>query len=203
MGNTQEQRGDYEVVACYNVNTGGQVWIHRGKARFWDLHAGAGPRATPTFYNGNVYTFGATGILNVLNAADGTVIWSRNAASDTGVKIPGWGFTGSPLVTGNIVIVAVAGKVAAYDIATGNSSWFGPDGGDSYSSPHLLTIDEVKQVLLMSWTGVTSFNPNDGTILWKYLCSGSRIIQPALITDNDLLLCEGGLKGNVSTCRRP
>jgi outer membrane protein assembly factor BamB len=189
---TQEQRGDDEVVSCYNLKTGKPVWVHSDKARFWDSHAGAGPRATPTLSNGRLYTLGATGILNVLKASDGTVVWSRNAASDTGVKDSGWGFTGSPLVTDSIVIVATAGKLAAYDIADGKPRWFGPDGGKGYSSPHLLTIGGVAQILLMSDAGATSLSPAKGTLLWKHPWpSQDRILQPAMTEDGDVLFSCG------------
>jgi outer membrane protein assembly factor BamB len=189
---TQEQRGADEVVSCYSVTTGKPVWKHRDAARFWDSAAGAGPRSTPTLSGDHVYTLGATGILNALSARDGAIVWSRNAASDTGAEIPGWGLTSSPVVVDDVVIVAVVGRLVAYDLATGKQRWSGPDGGPSYSSPHLATIGGVAQVLLMSDVGATSLAPADGTLLWRHPWPSERIVQPALTADGDLLLSAGG-----------
>jgi outer membrane protein assembly factor BamB len=123
---TQEQRGDDEIVACYKVSTGEPVWSHKDAVRFYESNGGAGPRATPTLHHGRVYSFGATGILNALDAATGSVVWSRNAASDTNRQLPIWGFTSSPLVVGDVVIVAVSGTLAGYDAATGGKPrWIG------------------------------------------------------------------------------
>ena len=186
---TQEQRGEYEMISCYDINTGASIWRHQDKARFWDSHAGAGPRSTPTFCGGRVYSLGATGILNALNAADGSVVWSRNAVSDTNMKHSGWGYTSSPLVVDDIVVVAIVGQLVAYDMETGNPRWFGPDGGDSYSSPHLLNIDGIKQIALTSASGLVSIEPADGTVLWKYSWPGdSRIVQPSVYDDHIVLL---------------
>ncbi len=201
---TQEQRGDDEIVACYNFATGEPVWRHRDATRYWESHAGAGPRATPALSPDGlgVYTFGATGIVNALNASDGAVVWSRNAMSDTELKLPPssvwYGFSGSPLVVDDLVIIAASGELVAYDLATGEPRWFGPDRRTSYSSPHLLTIDGVAQILLLSGLSVISVAPADGTLLWEHPCPpGAFILQPALIPKhrNDVLIAGGEFGG--------
>ncbi|NKB68237.1 MAG: PQQ-binding-like beta-propeller repeat protein [Candidatus Latescibacteria bacterium] len=185
---TQEQRGEEEIVACYEADSGKPVWRHGDPTRFWEANAGAGPRATPTLRDGYVYTFGATGILNALNASDGTAVWSRNTAADIDVEVPYWGFSGSPLVLDDMVIVAVGGALAAYDRNSGQHRWSGPNGGTSYSSPHLLTIDSVAQVLLLNEAGATSLAPADGALLWEHAWGGFPIVQPALTPDGDVLI---------------
>jgi len=183
---THEQRGADEVVACYNLTTGEPVWRHRDATRFWDSHVGAGPRATPAVSDSRVYTFGATGILNALDAGNGALVWSRNAASDADAKLPYWGFVSSPLVVDDVVIV-YAGALVAYELATGEPRWFGPVSYMSYSSPHLLTIAGVAQILLLSGPGAVSVSPTDGTLLWEHAWPGIGIVQPALTADGDVL----------------
>lgn len=185
---TQEQRGENEVVACYKMSTGQPVWSHRDAARFFESNAGAGPRSTPTLSNGRVYTFGATGILNVLDAKSGAVVWTRNVASDTSTETPFWGFSSSPLVIGDVVIVAASGQLAGYDAATGNRRWLGPKAGGSYSSPHLVAIDGVSQIVLMSGSGALSITPADGKQLWQHPWGGNSIVQPALTPDGDIVI---------------
>jgi len=193
---TQEQRGEEEVVSCYTLTTGDPVWKHSDEARFWDSHAGAGPRSTPSLSGGLVYTLGATGILNVLDARDGAVVWSRNAATDTNTEVPEWGFSSSPLVTADVVVVALAGTLVAYDLTSGNQRWVGAEGGKGYSSPHLFEIDGIPQVLLMNDLGAISVAPENGTLLWEYPWPHSdRILQPARCADGDILLSTGMGKG--------
>jgi outer membrane protein assembly factor BamB len=202
---TQEQRGDDEVVACYNATTGKPVWTHRNAARFFESNGGAGPRGTPTLKDDRVYTFGATGIVNALDAGSGAVVWSRNAASDTGAEVPTWGFSSSPLVVDELVIVAASGRLVAYDLATGNPRWFVKTGGGSYSSPHLMTIGGVTQVVMLSGVGATSVAPADGKRLWDHLWRGFPMVQPALTADGDLLIVADGESGTrrIAVARGP
>ncbi len=199
---TQEQRGDDEIVACYRVSTGEPIWRHGDPARFWEPTGGAGPRGTPALSNGRAYAFGATGIVNALDASTGTIVWTRNAAADAEVENPGWGFASSPLVVNDLVIVAASGRLAAYDVATGQPRWFGPTGGAGYSSPHLMTIDGVAQILLLRGSRSTSVAPADGTLLWEHRGQpGASIVQPALVAGGDVLVASADTMGGVGMRR--
>jgi len=200
---TQEQRGEFEVVACYDANTGKPVWTHRDATRFWESNGGAGPRGTPTLHDGRVYALGATGILNALDAGSGSAVWTRNAASDTGAKLPGWGFSSSPLVVGGLVVVAASGRLAAYSVANGDLRWRGPEGAESYASPHLLTIGGVEQVLLLDGAGLTSVAPADGKALWKHAWPGGGFasLQPAMTADGGVLIANANAGGGIGVRR--
>ena len=197
---TQEQRGDEEIVACYHVSTGEPVWRHRDPVRFYESNGGAGPRGTPTISNGRVYSLGATGILNALDARTGAVVWSHNASSDTKVEVPMWGVSSSPLVVDEVVVVAISGTLAGYDAAAGRLRWVGSRNGVSYSSPHLVTIDGVQQALLLAGKA-TSVVPADGKILWQHEWEGGAIVQPAVIGDGDLLISSMAITGGTGIRR--
>lgn len=194
---TQEQRGEEEAVSCYRLSTGEPVWMHRDGVRFWESNAGAGPRGTPTLSGGRIYALGATGLVNVLDAATGAVVWSRDAAADTGASLPIWGFSGSPLVLDDLVVVAASGALIAYDIESGEPRWKGPVEGEGYSSPHRVSLGGVEQILWLTGAGLSSVSPADGTVLWQHAWKGYPIVQPAVTPAGDVLIsvsADGGLR---------
>ena len=77
-----------------------------------------------------------------------------------------WGFSSSPLIVHDTVVVAAAGKLAAYELATGKPRWFGPNGGGGYSSPHLRPSAASGRKYLLSAAGATGIDPADGKQLW-------------------------------------
>jgi hypothetical protein len=198
---TQEQRGDEEMISCYRVSTGEPVWRHRDPVRFYESNGGAGPRATPTLDTGRVYTFGATGILNALDARTGAVRWSHNVAAEGKVATPTWGFSASPLVIDDVVIVAASGVLAGYDRVTGKQRWLNPSKGGSYSSPHRVTIEGVEQVVFLGGPGVMSVAPADGKLLWESAWDGGAIVQPGVTEDGDILINAMSMMGGVGTRR--
>ena len=200
---TQEQRGESEVVSCYKLSTGEPVWQHGDPVRFWESNAGAGPRGTPTLDGDRVYAFGATGVLNALDARTGARVWSRDVAKDLSRRVPDWGFTSSPLVIDDIVVVAASGTLAAYDVASGKPRWVGPRWLGSYSSPHRATVDGVPQILLQTGSGAAAVSPANGTLLWEneWKEGGATVVQPALTPDGDILINASNMMGGVGLRR--
>jgi outer membrane protein assembly factor BamB len=195
---TQEQRGDEELVVCYDAATGAEVWAHKDAARFSEVVAGPGPRGTPTFDDGLIYAQGASGKLNCLDAATGAVVWTRDVMADSGAKLPMWGFASSPLVVHGIVTVFAGGpeqkSVLAYNAKTGELAWAAGEGSLSYCSPQLSEIDGVEQLLIATEVGLTAFRPETGEVLWTHewpTGSVARIIQPALLDKADFLIGTG------------
>ena len=195
---TQEQRGAHELVVCYEAATGDQVWLNGVEARF-DDPTGSGPRGTPTYVEGKLYCQGAAGALQCLDAATGKTLWTRDVGRDTGARIPQWGFSGSPLVVGELVIEftgADGGKsVIAYDRTAGAIAWNKGEGSHGYSSGHTAKIDGVPQLLMESNLGVQSFNLETGEVLWEERWSLSsmapRILQPQVIGERSIVLGSG------------
>jgi outer membrane protein assembly factor BamB len=190
---TQEQRADRELISAYRLSTGEPVWRHQDAARFYEAGAGAGPRGTPTAHDGRVYAMGATGIVNALDARTGARIWTRNAEHDTGAPPPEYGFAGSPMVLGDVLVVAASGRLAAYDLASGTPRWTQKTRGGGYSSPHPARLAGVPQILLMNGGGITSVGV-DGRILWaNHSEEGVAIVQPWVLEDGSVLAASGDL----------
>lgn len=196
---TQEQRGPDEAVVCYAADTGAEVWAYRHAGRFEEALGGAGPRATPTVYDGRVYAHGATGRLVCLDGATGTEVWAADVTGPAvGGRVPQWGYASSPLVVEGLVVVYAGGPdgkgTAAYKADTGALAWAAGKAGHSYSSAHRATLGGVPQVLMVSDYGVEAFAPADGRILWSHdwhVPGMNRTSQPVILSDTDLLVTTG------------
>jgi outer membrane protein assembly factor BamB len=195
---TQEQWDESEVVVCYNASSGEEMWVHRDQTRFSEALAGPGPRATPTYHEGKIYAQGAAGLLNCLDAATGRLVWSRDLLQESEAKLPMWGFSASPLVAGGIVSVFAGGpqgkSVLGFDANSGEPAWSAGMGEFSYCSTQLSRLAGVDQLLISTEKGVTSFDPEHGTVLWQHdwpLEGMARVVQPAVVGSSDVLIGTG------------
>jgi outer membrane protein assembly factor BamB len=195
---TIEQRGQDEVAAAYDVLTGRELWTNAWNALFQDSMGGPGPRATPTWHDGRVYVLGATGELRALDAATGRTIWRTDILADAGAENIEWGMAASPLVVDNTVVVLPGGtngqSVVAYDRASGKRVWGALDDPASYSSPMLVTLAGVRQILTFTATRLVGLSPENGTLLWEFpwkTQNGSSASQPLIASPDRVFISSG------------
>ena len=194
---TQEQRDGQEVVAAYDVATGEPLWSHAAPGQFENALGGNGPRATPTVEGGQVFTSGPTGLLRALDLSTGKLLWSRQAAEENGGKVPEWGFAGSPLLVGELVVVSVGGNggrsLVAYRRDNGEKAWSGGDDRAGYSSLQLAELAGRQQIVAFNRGSVAGHDPAGGAVLWTFSWSSQQanVALPLRIGGDRLLVSSG------------
>lgn len=201
---TIEQRGPQEVVAAYDVATGRERWTSKWTGDFREFMGGDGPRATPTLFDGVLYAQGAEGELRALDAATGRTLWRTNILTDAGATNIQWGMSVAPLVIDDTLVTLPGGtggkSVVAYNRLTGARAWSALNDRASYSSPMLVTIDGVRQILMVSASRIMGLNPEDGALLWEHpwvTMYDVNAAQPIVIGDNRVFMSSGYDHGAV------
>lgn len=183
---TMEQRVAQETVACYRLSTGVPVWEHSDATRFSETLGGDGPRSTPTYHEGRIYSQGATGILKCLNAFRKHQYWSVNVLEDSGAKNMTWGLCGSPLIVDDVVVVDAGGahgtadkSVIAYELATGKIRWAKGKHPGGYAGLRLETLYGERQLVIFDGHGVAGLRPEDGVELWRFAWTNGEHVNAA------------------------
>lgn len=170
-GYTMATTGPQVAVVAFDVKTGKDRWRTRIGQAYSDRMGGDGPRATPVIVDGTLYTLGPKGTLVAIDAKTGRLIWMRQIAHELGGEVPKWGYSGSPLVHKGRVYVEVGGEgahsLAAFDAKTGKVAWKRGGYSAGYSSPALLTLAGVPQVVFFTAKAAVSTRPSDGEVLWS------------------------------------
>jgi outer membrane protein assembly factor BamB len=160
----RDQKND--LVFCINADRGELIWKGSYEAEAGTSH-GPGSRATPFINENRVYSFGRSGDLVCWQLEDGKLLWHKNV-KDAGGSEPQWGFSSTPLVLDDKVIVQGGGTalVVAYDKLTGNLIWKSMEGEAGYSAAITMNIENEVKLLIYHGTGLSCLNPSDGKPLW-------------------------------------
>ena len=159
---------DTDTVFCFDAITGKELWKHSSAARLDPKYYEGGPSATPTVGGDRVYTFSKRGVVNCLDAAKGTVIWSKNLAEELKAKMPTWGFASSVLVEGELALLNVGSAGAALDQKSGKVIWSSGPEEAGYSTPVPVESKGGREVLLSLKQTVAALSVKDGKEVWQH-----------------------------------
>ena len=134
---------------------------------------GNGPRGTPTVEGDSVFIEGGNGDVSCLDAATGKTTWHINLSKEFGGGRPGWGYSESPLLEDDLLVVTPGGKqgtLVALDKYTGKLKWqtTGVTQGAHYASPVSATIGGVRQIVQFARSNVFGVRLSNGELLWSY-----------------------------------
>ena len=198
---TMSAEDDDEFVVCLDASNGEEIWRFRSGAKFTEQR-GDGPRSMPTVHEDSVFALGAEGKLYALNAHDGEQLWSHNFVEEFDSKIPTWGFSSSPLIEGNLVLVEAGGKdgksIVAFDKKSGDVVWTTHTDEVGYSSPIAIDFGGARQIIFLTSKTLLSLAPENGHIYWKYPWpEGINIATPIFIPDDKIFISASYDKGAV------
>ncbi len=164
------RRADREALLALNAATGKLIWQTDYPAPPLVAGSGAakhgnGPKATPLFHNGKLYTLGLGGILSAFDAATGKLVWQTPAPGEP----PYYGMAVSPLGDKNLIIVHPGshGPLTAFDANTGSIRWK-TTGDSAWASPIIVELAGIRQVVSMTSKSVISVAVADGALLWEH-----------------------------------
>lgn len=184
-----------DLIFCINSDSGNLIWMGSYEAEAATSH-GPGSRATPFISEDKVYTFGRSGDLVCWQLEDGKLLWRKNVKDEGGVE-PTWGFSTTPLVLDNMVIVQGGGTalVIAYNKLTGDVLWKSMEGEAGYAAGITMETDVEVKLLIYHGTGLSCLNPSDGKHIWTAPWPTEYNVNATTpIVSNDIIFHTSGYK---------
>ena len=193
-----------EVASSIDPETGTVLW-HQAYAAPYTMNPaaaqhGEGPKSTPVFDNGRLYTFGISGILTCWDAATGAVRWRKEFSKQYRQTSPVFGTAMSPIVDHGLLIAHVGGDgngaLSAFDAASGVVKWQWAGDGPAYASPIVVELAGSRQVVTETQSNIVGVSAADGRLLWKIPFSTDYVQNiPTPLVHGDLLILSGLAKG--------
>jgi outer membrane protein assembly factor BamB len=163
--------GDTESVICLDAATGAELWRKTYECEADASSWTGGPAGTPVIDGDRLYTLSFRGQLFCWSAKDGEKLWELNLETAFKGIMPRWGWAGSPLVVGNMLIVEPGGNGssrAAVDKLTGKVFWQSGTDPTAFASPVIFSGPAMRGVALFNASGLVGINPRDGTELFRH-----------------------------------
>jgi outer membrane protein assembly factor BamB len=167
MGNVEEK--DY--VYCLDANTGKEIWKYSYDCSSSDPNGYPGTRCTPTVDGNRVFTVSREGHLFCFRTPDGKEVWNKNYQKDFFAHVPTWGFSGSPLVEVNLLVVepgARGASVVALNKQNGNVVWKNGSDEPGYASLVAYTYNNQRALVVFSKDAVVGRSMAGGGEIWRF-----------------------------------
>jgi outer membrane protein assembly factor BamB len=183
----------WETLVCMDALSGETIWSTRIDKVFIDEDDwGDGPRSTPAVDDHMVYCLSASGKLAAIDRQSGQIQWAVDFVQQYGGTIPRWGYSTSPLLVDDLVIMEVGGTndhgFVAFKKSTGELKWHAGSVSAAYNSPVMAQPNESRMIIFANGSSLYAFDVN-GNALWTYTMPlRSPMALPLLINPGNLFV---------------
>ena len=161
-------KNDVDIVYCLDAESGKQIWQYTYNQALDPKYYQGGTSATPTVSDGKVYTISKDGITLCIDAETGKLIWRRDISKEYGFQRPTWGYSGSVLVEGDLLILNAGRRGLALNKSDGKLVWGADKEPGGYATPVPFEMDGKKRVLIFGARELICVETETGKQLWEY-----------------------------------
>lgn len=174
----QGTRGRDSMLFCRDRQSGAPLWELRIDAMHLNGN-NPGPSSTPTVDGDRVYALSGNGTLVAARVEDGAVLWQRNLLRDLNGAKNGWGYSESPLIEEQKLIIAPGGRegtIAALDKLTGKTLWRsrGMKEKSGYASAIAANVGRLRVIIHFTQVAGVGMDAENGNLLWRYAAPANR-----------------------------
>lgn len=161
---------------------------------------GEGPKSTPLFQDGKLFTLGISGILTCWDGATGAVRWRKEFSKQYRQTSPLFGTAMSPVVDAGLLIAHVGGNddgaLTAFDAGSGEVKWQWKGDGPAYASPVVADFGGTRQVITETQNHIVGVSASAGQLLWQIPFTTEYVQNiPSPLPYHDLVILSGLAKG--------
>jgi len=203
------RQGENEVMSALDPSNGSVIWKTSYPAPF-TMHSattrhGAGPKSTPVFSNGRLFSIGMTGVVTSFDAASGKQLWQKPGSPIVPI------FTThafSPLVERGTVVFHVGGHnqgaITGFDVNSGDVKWSWNGDGPSYGSPIVADLDGTRQIITLTQSRLVGLDAATGGLLWErpFVSNNNTNSATPVLHGRTLIVSNGGPAVAVNVVRK-
>lgn len=190
-GKSDQQQKD--TLWCFDAKTGAELWKHTYPCLLEPKSHEGGPSATSAVEAGRVYSLSKQGHVFCLDAKTGSVLWQKHLTNDYGVKPHEWGFSGSPMIVDDLIILNAGTYGLALRKQDGSLAWVNEKGPCGYSSAVPYEQQGKKCVAILGNKELYGVVAATGQVLWKqpWKTQYDESIPDAIIAGDKLFMSSG------------
>lgn len=163
----------FDYLIALDAQSGAELWRHKIDSMYVGQGGSHnGPSSTPLVDGNIVYSLGRKGQLFAVDVKTGKKLWETHLIKEHHGLVPFHGFTTSPIMYGDVLVVENGGTkanaISGFNKRNGKLLWSAGTDTVNYQSPIFTSINGQPQLLFAGDKYVYGLDHKSGKKLWEF-----------------------------------